>query len=286
VPVVAGADVQQATAELHDAGFATTVVRRTSAQPVDQVIAQDPSGGASVAKGSRVTLTVSRGPGDVSVPSVEALGQQQAKAKLEDAGLSVAPSVRVADEAIPAGDVVRSSPVAGSSVARGSSVTLFVSSGPVPVKVPDVTGFSQHDAHQTLTSQGFVVSSVQQQSSGTTPGTVLRETPVAGTKVEPGSTVTIVVAQAPQQAKVPDLTGMTAADAVDALSRAGFVPRESTQPVTDPTQDGIVLSQRPAPGTQVSKNAPVRIFVGKLQTTTTPGGSGGGGGNSGSGTGQ
>jgi serine/threonine-protein kinase len=287
VPVVAGEDVQQATAELHDAGFATAVVRRTSAQPVDQVIAQDPSGGASVAKGSRVTLTVSRGPGDVSVPSVEALGQQQAKAKLEDAGLSVAPAVRVADEAIPAGDVVRSSPVAGTSVARGSSVTLFVSSGPVPVKIPDVTGFSQHDAHQTLTSQGFVVSAVQQQSADATPGTVLRETPVAGTKVEPGSTVTIVVAQAPQQAKVPDLTGMTAADAVDALSRAGFVPRESTQPVADPAQDGIVLSQRPAPGTQVSKNAPVRIFVGKLQTTTTPGGSGGGGGgNSGSGAGQ
>jgi eukaryotic-like serine/threonine-protein kinase len=285
VPAVAGQDVQSATATLHDAGFATTVVRRTSAKPVDQVLAQDPGGGARVAKGTRVTLTVSRGPGSVSIPSVEALGQQQARAKLEDAGLSVAPVVRVADASVPVGDVVRSSPTAGTPVQRGSSVTLFVSSGPAPVKVPDVTGFSQRDAHQTLTSQGFVVSTVQQESGDASPGTVLRETPVAGTKVEPGSTVTIVVAKAPQQAKVPDLTGMTAAAAVDALSRAGFVPRESTQPVTDPTQDGVVLSQRPAPGTQVSKNAPVRIFVGKLQTTTTPGGTGTGGGNSGSGPG-
>jgi predicted Ser/Thr protein kinase len=70
VPRVVGQDLQSATAELHTAGLKTSVDRVTSGRPVDQVLAQDPAGGDQAKDGSRVTLTVSSGPGQVAVPSV------------------------------------------------------------------------------------------------------------------------------------------------------------------------------------------------------------------------
>ena len=242
---VVGQDVQTATASLRADGLKTTVVRTASSRPADRVLAQDPGAGDQAKKGSTVTLTVSSGPGDISVPSVDGLSQQRAIGKLTDAGLVVDRIVHQADESVAKGDVIRSSPDAGVRVQRGSNVTLFVSTGPNQVLVPDVGGLAQADAQRALTDQGFKVSVVQQASDTDPVGTVLRQTPPAGTKADPGTAVTIVVASAPAQVTVPDVTGMQSADAVDALSSAGLEPRESTRPVTDETQDGLVLDQRP-----------------------------------------
>jgi serine/threonine-protein kinase len=271
VPAVVGQDVQQASARLQDAGLRARVERATSAKPVDQVIAEDPSGGAHAAKGSIVTLTVSRGPGDVTVPAVDGLDEQHATAALARAGLVVERTTRQSDGAVPAGEAIRTSPAAGASVAKGSGVTLVLSSGPQQVAVPDVVGLAQADARTALTDEGLKVATTQKPSTTVPPGNVVSESPAAGAKVDPGATVTLVIAQAPPQVAVPDLTGKTAAQAIDELSKQGFQPRESTRPVTDQGQDGRVLSQTPAPGAKVAKGAPVRIFVGELQATTTPG---------------
>jgi beta-lactam-binding protein with PASTA domain/predicted Ser/Thr protein kinase len=269
VPAVVGQSVQQASARLQDAGLRARVVRATSAKPVDQVIAEDPAGGAHAAKGSTVALTVSRGPGDVTVPAVDGLDQQHATAALAKAGLVVERTTKQSDAAVPAGEAIRTSPAAGASVAKGSGVTLVLSSGPQQVTVPDVVGLSQADAGTALKDQGLQVATTQKPSAGAQPGDVLSQSPAAGAKVDPGATVTLVIAQAPPQVAVPDLTGKTAAQAIDELSKQGFQPRESTRPVTDSSQDNRVLSQSPAPGAKLAKGAPVRIFVGELQTTTT-----------------
>jgi serine/threonine-protein kinase len=277
---VVGQDVQVARASLRADGLSTTIVRSASSRPVDRVLAQDPGAGAQAKNGSTVTLTVSSGPGDVAVPTVDGLSQQRAVAKLTDAGLVVDRVEHQADDTAVKGDVIRSSPAAGVRVQRGSDVTLFVSSGPNQLLVPDVTGLTQSDAQRALTDQGFKAGPVQEASDTAPVGTVIRQTPAAGAKADPGATVTIVVASAPAQVTVPDVTGMAAADAVDALSGAGLEPRESTRPVTDETQDGLVLDQRPSGGTKVKKGAPVRIVVGQLQaptTPTTPSGAGGSG---------
>ncbi|HYV15198.1 MAG TPA: Stk1 family PASTA domain-containing Ser/Thr kinase [Conexibacter sp.] len=275
VPRVVGQDAQSATAALHAAGFETDLVRTSSSSPVDQVLRQDPAGGAKAKKGATVTLTVSGGPADVRVPAVAGLGQRKATARLQNAGLIVRVEHQPSDGEL-VGHALGSSPPADTTVKPGSTVTLLVSSGPEQVTVPDVTGFPQAGAKQTLTGQGFVVTVVQQESDSADPGTVLRQTPAGDAQADPGATVTIVVAKAPQQVAVPDVTGQTSAEAVDALSAAGLEPRETTQPVTDPAQDGVVLSQRPLAGTKVAKGAPVRIFVGQLVSATTPDGGGAG----------
>jgi beta-lactam-binding protein with PASTA domain len=150
-------------------------------------------------------------------------------------------------------------------------VTLYVSSGPQQVAVPNVIGLTQPEAQQTLGSRGFQFTSVEQGSADEEPGTVLSQDPSAGTKVDPGSSVEIVVARAIPTVFVPELLGLGAQEASDTLTAAGLQPRVSYRDVTDPAQDGIVLDQRAASGTEVAEGAPVRIFVGRLsQTPTTP----------------
>jgi serine/threonine-protein kinase len=274
VPGVVGRDAPTAVATLRHDGFAPRIARTRSDAPVDQVLTQDPRAGAHAKKGTTVALTVSGGPGSVAVPSVDGLTQQQATAALADRGITVERVAKQADDNVPAGEAIRTSPAAGTNVPRGSTVTLVVSSGPRQVAVPNVVGLSAADARTALSGQGFAVAVAQQPSSSGKAGNVLSQSPAAGAKAEPGTTVRIVVAQAPAQVTVPDLTGETAAQAVDDLSAAGFQPRESTRTVTDSSQDGVVLEQRPAPGAKVAHGAPVRIFVGQFQapTTTTGGG--------------
>jgi eukaryotic-like serine/threonine-protein kinase len=271
VPRVVGQDLPSATAALRAAGLKASVDRVASGRSVGEVLAQDPGGGEQAKDGSTVTLTVSRGPGQVSVPSVDGLGQRTAAAILTDAGLVVDRVVRQADDAVPDGRVVKTSPAAGQTVDRGSNVTLFVSSGPEQVAVPNVVGLTRQEAQQTLGNRGFQFTVTEEGSDGADPGTVLRQDPPAGASVDPGSSVAIIVARAIPIVFVPDLLGQSGTAATDTLTAAGLEPRTSFRDVMDANEDGVVLDQTPASGTQVKQGAPVRIFVGRLaQTPTTP----------------
>jgi serine/threonine-protein kinase len=117
---------------------------------------------------------------------------------------------------------------------------------------------------------------VSEEESSESPGTVLRQSPSAGSKVDKGGTVTIVVAKAPTKVQVPGVIGEDQGSASSALSAAGLTVVADTQDVTDQAQDGIVVSQNPAEGAQVKKGSKVTIVVGRFTapTPTTPGGTG------------
>jgi eukaryotic-like serine/threonine-protein kinase len=87
--------------------------------------------------------------------------------------------------------------------------------------------------------------------------------------VAPGSRVTIVVAQAPPKANVPDVTGQRAGAARGALEAAGFSVSSQSQDVSDPAQNDVVVSQNPSGGSSEIKGSTVTIVVGHLKTTTT-----------------
>lgn len=270
VPRVVGQDLPSATAELRAAGLDADVDRVTSGKPVDEVLAQDPNGGTQAKDGSTVTLTVSRGPGRASIPPVDGLGERRATARLTDAGLVVGRVVRQADETVAENRVIKTSPAAGQQVDRGSDVTLYISSGPAQVAVPDVVGLPQAEAEQALTAAGFESTVTEEGSDAADPGTVLRQDPAGGIDTDPGATVALVVAREIPTVELPDLVGLGETEASDTLTAAGLEPRTSLRDVTDPAEDGVVLDQRPAAATPVQQGAPVRIFVGRLVETSTP----------------
>ncbi len=154
------------------------------------------------------------------------------------------------------GYAIRTTPEAGRSVVKGSRITLFVSTGPEQVAVPDVTGLSRESAEDSLRAEGLKVV-VREEPSDKPAGEVISQDPGAGTEVDAGSRVTITVSTGPEQVSVPDVTGLPVADARRALKQAGLKVEERTSVVTDPNQDGVVLDQSPdAPATRWTRARP------------------------------
>jgi serine/threonine-protein kinase len=180
---------------------------------------------------------------------------------------------REPSDTIAKGRATRTSPPGGTLADRNSTVTLFVSSGPAQVTVPSVTGQNESSATAELANVGLKAD-VTEEESDQPVGTVLRQSPSGGSKVDKGATVAIVVAKAPTRVTVPDVVGQSEGSASSALSAAGLTVVTTSRTVTDQTQDGVVLSQSPGAGAQVKKGSKVTIVVGKFvaPTTPTPGG--------------
>jgi beta-lactam-binding protein with PASTA domain/tRNA A-37 threonylcarbamoyl transferase component Bud32 len=269
VPNVVGTQLPAASTVLRNAGFAVQVDRVTNDAPRDRVLREDPQPGSKVDVGSSVNLTVSDGPGQATVPDVTNLPAGPARRAIEQAGFQVTIQ-RETSDTIDKGRATRTSPPGGSLAERKSDVTLFLSSGPAQVTVPDVVGQSESSATSELSSAGLRTDITEEESTDQPAGNVLRQDPPAGAKVAKGDTVSLVVAKAPPQVTVPDVTGQDQAAAQQQLGTAGFNVSTQDRPVTDPSQDGKVVAQRPSPGTRADKGSTVTIVVGRATTPTTP----------------
>jgi serine/threonine-protein kinase len=269
VPTVVGENLQDATANVQNAGLNPTILQVQNRARSGKVIRQDPQGGTKLNQGSTVTLTVSTGPGRRTIPTVTGDTEAQARDAIKGAGLKVGSRQTESSDTVPAGHATRTEPGAGVSVSPGFSVTLFISSGKPQVTVPDVVGLSQSTAESTLRNDGFTVSTTTQVSTSATPGNVISQSPGGSTSANPGSNVNIVVAQAPPKVNVPFVQGDKTAAATNTLTTAGLTVTKRTQNVTDKTKDGVVLSQNPNAGSSVDKGSNVTIVVGRFTPPTT-----------------
>ncbi len=267
VPRVVGQQLVEARAELERAGFEVRESRLQSQQPVDQVLDQDPNANEEADVGSVVTVEVSEGPPVVPVPPVAGLREPQAIAELEEAGLDVTVDREFSDE-VRDGLAIRTVPREGAEVRSGQRVRLLVSNGPEQVSVPDVVGLSQASAESEIQGAGLSTT-VQEQESEETVGNVISQDPSGGSELERGSTVTIVVSTGIPQADVPDVVGLSERDATIQLGNAGLAPVRRERTVTDPSQDGVVIDQRPGGGSEVDEGTQVLILVGVLEEEDT-----------------
>jgi hypothetical protein len=160
------------------------------------VLTETPSAGTQVTKGSAVNLVLSSGPAKVTVPNVVGLKQAAASSAITGAGLVVGTVTTQSSASVPAGEVISETPIAGTSVTKGSAVNLVVSSGPQPkrVKVPNVVGLKEAAAKTAIAEADLVVGRVSLESSMLiAAGEVIHERPSAGAKVEAGSKIHLVV---------------------------------------------------------------------------------------------
>lgn len=192
VPDVRGRSLADARQVLTVAGLRDSERTQASDQAKDQVLDQSPAAGASLHRGDTVTLTVSAGPQPVTVPDVVGKDVAAATNQLGTLGLLTNTSNEASDT-VEKGKVTRTDPPAGSQVAKGSTVTVYVSSGAANVRVPTVVGDTKAQATDILTRSGFNVS-VQYAlaTSSADEGRVLDQNP-KNTSAPRGSTVTITV---------------------------------------------------------------------------------------------
>jgi eukaryotic-like serine/threonine-protein kinase len=271
VPHVVGLQQRVARTVLETAPghFQVAVIPVSSAKIRGTVTGEDPGAGSLAGKQSTVTLTVSNGPGKVSIPSVQGLTVEQASRQLRHNGLRIGHTVPQASTSFASGLVTGTNPGAGRSVSPGTTVTLQVSSGQPLKQIPDVGGETQTQATAALTKAGFNVNQQNQQSSTVATGNVISQRPAGGASAAQGSTVTIVVATAPTTATVPSVKGDPVSGAVSALTAAGFNVVQTTQAVKKPDDNGIVVQQTPGGNATAKKGATVTITVGQYTASSS-----------------
>lgn len=169
------------------------VVRWTppaAATGVAQVIVQvTDASGQSDTQMFFVSLTAA-----IAVPDATGLSEADAAVLLQASGLSVGSTIRSPNSVVPEGHVVSHEPSAGTLAATGSDVALVISSGPVPVTVPNLVGDTERSARQRLTMRGFSPVVVRAFSSTVPDGVVISQSPMAGTTMAPAAvTVTVSV---------------------------------------------------------------------------------------------
>jgi beta-lactam-binding protein with PASTA domain/predicted Ser/Thr protein kinase len=230
VPDVVGVPLQTAEVELTRAGLQFEVTTEASdSVPKDEVISQDPSAGTEVDEQSTVALAVSAGPEAVEVPDVRGLSLDEARGVLEDVGLSVGKISKSDDPDAEQDEVISSDPAGGTEAEPGSKVNLEVGTG--RVKVPNVVGMTQSAAQNALSQAGLEYETSFQQTDNAKEGTVIGQDPNDGAPVDQGSTVKIVIAQAP----APTVTATT------------VTPTPTSSPTDSPSDSGSPTSSTTSP---------------------------------------
>jgi serine/threonine-protein kinase len=218
-----------------------------------QVTAQDPAANTSLKEGKTVTLTVSQGPVPVPVPDLTGMDRSAATAAIQKGGLVVGKLTSRHDEEAPAGRVLDWSPKAVMAP-TGSAVDLVLSSGPAPRVVPDVKGTGYEAAAAALGRQGLKAARADAYSDNVPQGQVIGTNPQAGASVDRGSTVSVVVSRG--QPEVPNLRGLSVADATAKLAAADLKLGSVYGP-----PGGKVFLTMPSAGSKVKAGTPVNIFI-------------------------
>lgn len=196
VPNVLGLTFDDARQRLGAAGFTAEQgeARFNVGSPRNTVLSQNPAPGTPAPHTTRVILDVSAGQRKAAVPNVVGLTSDQAQLALEKVGLEMGPVVE-RESPLPRGEVLASSPVAGSDAILPSTVTLTVSSGPSTVTVPDLVGQPLAAARSTLEQLGLRTSQITIDSAAADPdGTVVQQSPAAGAGLDAGGAVSLTVA--------------------------------------------------------------------------------------------
>lgn len=183
----------EGNSEYADLTFEITYGNVPSKQP-GEVLRQTPAAGMTVKKGKTVSLTVNGEAEQVVVEDVKGYKQQDAYDALKALNLS-SKIQAVADDDTAVGYVVKTDPAAGSTVSTGTTVTIYVSSGPSTESavIPNIVGYQYSAAKEELEAAGFVVTAEYDDESDKDENTVLSVSPNEGEKAKKGSVVTVTV---------------------------------------------------------------------------------------------
>ncbi|MFN8520793.1 MAG: PASTA domain-containing protein [Chloroflexota bacterium] len=283
-----------------------TLFQQTDEAPPGTVIDQDPAAGRPVEILGRVTITVAQAPALVTVPDVVGDDEDDALNTLLDAGLQPGTRSSRTSASVARGDVISTNPRAGVVVQPGSTIDYVVSRGPAAspeptprptatpsvVTVPVLRGMSEADALTELGSVGLRAGDrTRAYSASIDAGDVIRTDPAAGVQVSRGTHVDYVVSRGPEptptptprpttrpsptptavpRVTVPDLRGLSEADALTELGSVGLRAGERTRAYHSSIAAGDVISTDPAAGERVREGTAVdyRVSRGPRPTPT------------------
>ncbi|MCW2769545.1 MAG: pknB, partial [Aeromicrobium sp.] len=176
---------------------------------------------------------------------------------LENAGFVVGSTTERPSADVEDGKVIETDPTAGTPVDVGSTIDLVVSSGPEQVDLPSLNGYSYDEAKKLLEDRGLKVKK-QAQDSDLPRDQVINTNPPGPTKVDVGTTVTLIVSKG--RVTVPDVVGQNIDDATKALEDLGLKVERTDDPAGTAPKDQVT-AQSIAAGQSVSPGSTVQLTV-------------------------
>ena len=259
VPGIIGVSESEASSTLQAAGLQGKFEQKPSADvPKGQVFSVSPEVGTQVPVNSTVTVAVSTGPAETTVPDLTGKTRTEAEQLLTDAGLTLRSMGTEDVSGAKAGTVTRTEPGSGATLKQGDEVQVWFASG--KVEVPALTGLKREEAEQTLEDLGLQAEVSERADGQAEPGTVLEQSPTSGQTVDSGSTVRVVVAKKEGPVALPNVTGQTADEAQKTLSDAGFGVVRKPE-ASDSVEKDRVITTDPGPNSRVEPRSTVTIIV-------------------------
>ncbi len=259
-PSVLGMSQSEATSTLTAAGLQAELGKPVFSETVKAglVYETDPAPTERIQEGSTVSLILSKGPERFDVPSVVGKPRADAAKQIRSAGLTVGEVTKVYSDSVAEGDVIRTTPKAGTPVRAETAVRMVVSRGLQPVTVPNLVGKQSEAAQAQLASIGLKTTITGQAFSSKVPkGAVLTQTPNSG-QVPQGSVIELTISKGPKLFQVPNVFGKRTSEAVSILKSAGF--RVDVQKVLGGLLDRV-QAQSPGAGSQQPKGTLITIRV-------------------------
>ena len=232
------------------------------------VVDSAPAAGTLLHQGDTVLLKVSRG--QKQIPNI--VGATVADALVQLGADFKSTQQSEASDTTDKGKITRTVPPVGQKAPVGSSITIWVSTGPASVQVPNLVGKTEADARAALATSGLIVKEPPgaRCSDQVDVGQVAKQSPTTGTLVHKGKAISFDIANSPCTIDVPSVRGLSIDEATQILTdRKIKLGPINYQTVTDPKQDGLVLDQD-IEGTN-TKPFQVTLTVGQLDQTATTG---------------
>ena len=209
-----------------------------------QIMYQEPAGGSRVTKGTEIVITVSLGE-EPTVKIMEDLtdvNQAEAESFLTGQGFQILVRQEASD-AVEAGKVIRTDPAKGAELADGQTVSIWVSTGPETVTMPNVVDMTREAAWKLLGEiQNINVVEQSEASAYVEKGNVTRTDPKVGTQLVPGQNVVVYVSSGPATAVMPSVVGLYSQTAQKQLADLGFT-NVRTETVKSDRPKGEVVYQ-------------------------------------------
>ncbi|OZC49553.1 MULTISPECIES: Stk1 family PASTA domain-containing Ser/Thr kinase [Nocardiaceae] len=273
VPTVVGLAADEAQRQLEDVGLRVTIQEKPDASvPEGSAIGTNPAAGSQTESPGAISLDVSSGPQQVQVPRLTGRTQQQASDALNEVGLELDPTIARAPSTPENLDkVVEQNPSSGVSMNANSQVRITLGSGPAQVRMPNVVGQLVDVAQPNVEGAGLRVQ-VQNIDSSQPVGQVVSTDPAGGTNIAENTVVTLRVSNG-DKIPMPDLSGLTEAQALTALESAGWTGTASNlstsrQSTLDPLMVGRIVNQTQPAGSEISKTDTLSVSIGALGIPT------------------
>ena len=227
-----------------------------------QIMSQSVKEGEMVDPGTTISVTVCSGEESFSLPSLENKEQSAAESALRELGLECVIESDYSDT-VDVGKVISTNPASGSDVIKGQKITVIVSKGS-EVKtgtVPTLANMTQADAQAAISAAGFKVGTVSEgYSDSVMEGRVISQSVNAGTKLEQGKSIDIVISKGADTVTVPSVVGSDFDDAKDTLEGLGFKVVEQEQHHAT-VGEGLVVSQSVDANTKAAKGTTITLYV-------------------------